>query len=805
MKGMERWGAALALVSCAVLGSAGGVIAQDSALETATGTAADLVIEPRFGGSYNSSGGGYDGFGQLEGFVPFWQTPGQAVGFSQTRLILDNGARFAASTLLGYRLFDDTLNRTWGGYVGYDYRRTEFREFHQLGFGLETLGDLDVRLNGYLPIASGPSRFTPFFGGNFLFIDQVALAGADLEIGGRLLEFGEAGELRSYVRGYYQRPESSQGWAGVEVRLEARPNDLIRLSAGVQHDAEFGTNLLFRVGAGWGGVRSRAAARAVSPVLARLDESVGRAATIAVDDVLALNPATGKPYFFHHVTLGSGGGDGTVGSPFGSLAEALSRVVSDGNQIVYVDAGSGATIAPFTLPANVQLLSTGPVQLLNVRSQHTARSGVVQLPRSGTGVLPRVAGTVGAGNGVITLGSNTTVSGFEVQVLDASTPGDGIRGLLGRNVSNVTIRNNRVSNAIGEGIYLENATEIVRILDNTVLNTRMNTNEAFDDLNGAIFLTNNRGNADVLISGNRVETTFNAAEYNVDGIEINLCRQGSPFIPCAGTATATVRILNNTVLNQGTVTGGADGIDINLDTGAQLAIEISNNTVVNFPDKGISFGSVGNGIVTTATIANNVIQDMGQNGIHVRARVNSRFNEMTIRDNQVTNVAGRGIDVSLDNDDGALPPNTAIATVLIENNRVVNAGDDGIRVNVQDAGRLNATVRGNTIVRNNGATGGDGRISMRSRQANSVLCLRLENNVVVNSIPTQIDYFFRRQVAGAVLELSGLTAPIATTGGAGVAPLPAALTNLGNQGNRYRVQNQTVQVPTAACTAQTAQ
>jgi len=439
---------------------------------TETGSAAALVIDPRFSGGYNSSGGGYDGFGQVEGFVPLWQTPGETLSFSQTRLILDNGARFAASTLLGYRFYDETLDRTWGGYLGYDYRRTELNEFHQLGLGLETLGDIDLRLNGYLPFASDSDNFQPFFGGNYLYIDQVALAGADLEIGGRLLEFDNGGDLRSYLRGYYYRAESNEGWTGIEFRLEARPNDILTLSAGVQHDAEFGTNLLFRVAAGWGGVRSPEAARAISPTLARLGESASRAVTIAVDDVLAENPATGKPYFFHHVVLGGGSGDGTVEEPFGSLAAALDRVGSDGNDIIYVDAGNGATISSFTLPTNVRLLSTGPVQFLNVQSQHSSRSGIVQLPRSGTGIFPTVASSVGAGNAVVTLSSNTTLSGFDIQVQDTSTSGDGIRGILGCNVSNVTISNNRVSNAIGEGIYLNNATGTVQILSNTVSNTR---------------------------------------------------------------------------------------------------------------------------------------------------------------------------------------------------------------------------------------------------------------------------------------------------------------------------------------------
>jgi len=311
-------------------------------------------------------------------------------------------------------------------------------------------------------------------------------------------------------------------------------------------------------------------------------------------------------------------------------------------------------------------------------------------------------------------------------------------------------------------------------------------------LNGAIFLTNNTGDAKVLISGNRVETNFNGA-YDVDGIEINLCRTGSPFVACAGTATATIDILGNTVLNTGTLTGGADGIDINLDTGAQLAIAINNNTVTNFPDKGISFGSVGNGTVTTATIASNVISNMGDNGIHIRPRGNSRFAQMTISGNQVSNVGSRGIDVRLDDDGGLLPANTAIATVLIENNTVTGAEEDGIRVRTEQNGQLFATVRGNTI--SNSAASGDGGFFARA-EGSSRLCLRLERNTSINSAAAE-DFFLRNQ---ATLQLFGISAAIAV--GNPSAPLQTALTaqgNVGRNGN-FRTQNNPIAVPTAACT-----
>ncbi|NJO19984.1 MAG: hypothetical protein HC838_07865 [Spirulinaceae cyanobacterium RM2_2_10] len=505
--------------------------------------------------------------------------------------------------------------------------------------------------------------------------------------------------------------------------------------------------------------------------------------TIAVDDVEAINPATGEPYFFYHVTLGGGGGDGTVDEPLGSLAAALSRVSSDGNEIIYVDAGSNPGLGAFTLPSNVQLLSKGPIQLLNVRSQHSSRSGLVQLPGSGTGVFPTVAAAVGAGNGVVTLNSNSTLSGFNIQVLDGSTTGDGIRGILGRNVSNVTISNNTVSNAIGEGIYLNDVTGTVNIAGNTVNNTRNNANANFNELNGAILVNNSVGDLDLTITNNTVLTDFAIdAVYNVDGIEVSLCRTGFAAIypGCTSTAAATVNIANNTVINSGpVVVGEADGIDINLNTNSQMTITIANNNVQAMPDKGISFGSEGSGRLIAGTITNNAISNTFGEGINVGVEGSSRFDLLTISGNQITNVRdNRGIDIQL--------ANSAVVNLVLTNNTISNPFDDGVRLEVEDDASLFATVLNNTVTNSQDDDGFDVATNSSGR-----LCLRFEGNSATGS--NDEDFEFDND--GSTFEIFGITTAIGNN-----AALQTALTSLGNTGAIFNNQTDPIAVATANCT-----
>src|SRR4028118_136991 len=265
-------------------------------LTSSTSTATELKVTPRVGIGYTTSGGGYDGFSRLEGFIPLQQTPGSNLTFLEGRLLLDDDANFGGNILLGHRIYSPSSNRIFGGYLAYDNRNTGNSIFNQIGAGFETIGDVwDFRANAYLPIGGNrklvdESTFDtgfqatadPFFQDHFLIIEgqqqrssirryEAATAGFDIEAGAKLAQLGSQGDLRGYAGLYYYNPPGTDDTFGWRLRLEARPTDTLNLGLSLQDDRIFGTNLLLSVGATFPGTRPRGVTKPPS-VVARMGE-----------------------------------------------------------------------------------------------------------------------------------------------------------------------------------------------------------------------------------------------------------------------------------------------------------------------------------------------------------------------------------------------------------------------------------------------------------------------------------------------------------------------------------------------------
>ncbi|MBW4669177.1 MAG: right-handed parallel beta-helix repeat-containing protein [Cyanomargarita calcarea GSE-NOS-MK-12-04C] len=419
------------------LGDSQGVIAQTTNINPKI---------PRFSGSFTSTGAGYEEpYFSIQGFIPIKHTPASSLTFFEGQLNFLTDSTKGGNLVLGHR-FKGNGNELFGGYLAYDVRDTGNNVFSQIGFGLERLGNWDVRINGYLPLGNtskqtAESLSSPRFWQNFLVSNaqkqfQVALAGADIEAGGRLAGLGE-GDLRGYAGLYYYTGEGMKDAIGVRGRLEARPTENLRLGLMLQHDPVFDTRLVLNLGV------SFATGRAPHPkepsIFARITDPVGRTPIITVSQqarntqVVATNPETGKPWQFRHVNLGTGNGEGTIENPTGTVQTALN--IAEPEDIVYVDFSKNPGIDSFSIPDKVSVLSTSPVQTID-----TKEFGLLQLPKSGSGQLPTVRGTV-------TLGNDSTLSGFAI----ANATGNAIQG---SGINNVTIRDNQITNPTGQGIGL---------------------------------------------------------------------------------------------------------------------------------------------------------------------------------------------------------------------------------------------------------------------------------------------------------------------------------------------------------------
>ncbi|MBE7384097.1 MAG: right-handed parallel beta-helix repeat-containing protein [Leptolyngbya sp. SIO1E4] len=538
----------LGLVIGPLLLSAAVAQAQTPEAETPEGEAPEvevLMVQPRGSAGYNTSGGGFDGFGYLEGFVPLFQTPGSDVWYLQGQGRLDNEGDLSGTMLFGYRRYAANSNQVWGGYIGYDGRATDDNYFNQLGVGVEMLGDVEVRLNGYLPIGNsrqladssststgGNTVTESIFTGNSLLLAmgggttttvrefEAAVGGVDLEVGTRLFDW-EGGDLRGYAGVYYQDPAGASGVIGGRARLAARATRNINVGLALSSDGLFGTNVSFQIGATFGGAARGKTAETSN--LALLGDFVQRQSTVIIDHqtdvevvtigsgtgdpIVATNPTTGLPWRFVHVTGGTTGGSGTAEDPFGQVTDAIADTQTNsggsGNDVVYVQAGTNPGLDGFTIPDNVQVLSSGLPQTLN-----TTQRGGVTLPQSGSGVFPIVNGvasgvTVNGIDSMVSLGNNTTLSGFDIQ-------GGVNYGVLVQDVSNATVVNNTISTtgseANGVFVHAESAaTNNITIADNTINTTGAGAEGILVRASGADAIN-------IAISNNTITTSGDTAQ-----------------------------------------------------------------------------------------------------------------------------------------------------------------------------------------------------------------------------------------------------------------------------------------------------
>jgi hypothetical protein len=624
-------------------------------------------ISARGGVRYNSSGGGYDGFGQFEGFIPLSQTP-RNLTFLEGRLLLDNGAHLGANVLVGYRFYNQPSDRILGAYVSYDHRNTGESSFNQIGLGLEALGKVDLRLNGYLPFGETRNLYrtdildtttqvsNPRFQANNLVFDllqrqterrfyEAAVSGFDLEAGSKLAALGDTGSLRGYGGLYYYDAKGSDSTLGFRLRLEARPTDYLAIGLGVQRDDLFGTQVLFSIGATFPG--SRPSGVNPASTLARLGESVQRTNAIVVDrqrelqvvdtqqtGILARTVGTGQPFQFVPV------------NDLSSFQQALAT--AQPNSIVYVQAGIDPGIPGFTIPDNVQVLSSGPQQFINTSI------GLVPLPGSGSGIFPNVTSTV-------TLGNNTVLSGFAIN------PGGGVgsTAVLAQNVTGFTVRENQITNA-DSGIDVEaiNGTASGTISDNQISNIGT-TGVLVGATNGTI--------PSITVSGNQI------TNVGISGIEVN---------PTNNSTVGTVVIANNIITN--TASTAFAGIEIDPVVSSSIAsVTLSGNIVTNF-FSGISFDPFNNSTVANvANFSNTVTGAQVTSYDHTRDS-NSRICISRLDSNIVSSPAAGSNDLRFDTPSGGTGTgayqfvNFSVATVQASNtnfNAITGAGNVSVVAN----------------------------------------------------------------------------------------------------------------------------
>ena len=690
-----------------------------------------LEIPARFNLKHQSSSAGLDGITGFGGFIPLDQTPGETITFLEGDLLLDNGGNLGWSVDIGHRGFDGDIQRIRGGYLGFDGRSTDESTFYQLAAGYERLAeDWDFRLNGYVPLGQslntlsdttteGISQINSGFENNQLVLSAVnerrrirqeeeALGGFDAEVATQLSQW-DGGELTGAAGGYWLSGENSS-WGG-QLRLAANFKSNFKAGVALQHDGIFGTNFVVSIGASWPKIRFQKDEEQEfqetyeTPI--RLRDSIHRRETVPVEqrtdvDVISessteplRNPEEEQDYRFLHVALGGSSGDGTYEAPFSTVEDAIALInsdpatYSDGNTILYVDGEAAPTTAipGFAIPDRVRVLSQGPQQTIggmlfpgfpadqtrlpfasednfNIESNAAPNANgiAVLLPDSGDGVFPLITG--GAAD-LVTLGNRTVLAGFQ---LENATQ----HGVTGSNTTNAELRNNRIANSAGSGIFLDNVGGSVILLDNEITGSG----------DRGIFAQNS--------------TTSQSVNITIAGYELANNRVGMEFATTANNITtgAPAQIVS-------VGPSSADNTSVGNPSGALLS-----NSILNSAAEGVIVSATGASLGTSSSqefsFDQGTVSGSGAVGISISANVGAHAQEINITNSNISDNAGAGIVTVVGTPPTGSTQTASTQEFVVRNSTISNNNGAGIEVGLADSSSQELVIRGNTITNNAG-------------------------------------------------------------------------------------------------------
>lgn len=639
---------------------------------------------------------GYNtGYATLEGFFASQPSSKESwLPFLDLRgHVFDNG-KLAANAGLGLRYL--TQSRVWGINGYYDYRNTTHRHYNQVASGLEALGRIwDFRINGYLPVGKKQTAFSEpkfnTFRGHYMLIERArhySMKGGNAEVGLHVDHFKEA---PLYFAGgpYYLTGVGETTWGG---ELRARV-DLFHRYLSVEGktsydhffkwigQAQVSVNIPFggrkKVTKSMGRSCGKAMAlqtRALQPV--DRHEIIPEAKEHNLSR--AINPATGKPWYFWFVDNTSSSA-GSYESPFPTLLDAQNS--SRSNQVIYVFPGDGTTTgmdsgivlkeAQMLLGASVAhpiITTKGTVIIPPMVSKLSSPTDtadnlfllmndniVAEIPPSLVCQLPSITNTTGD---VVTLASNNTVSGFCITANNGN-------GLSGISISNlIADQNIVVTSALDtNGIYLLNPSGQIAVTSST-FNGFTNQNTLFfgDAVYVELDTGNTLSNLDVIGSiftnirdpgfaggcGIRAGLFGGAiTNLNVSGCTFSDFGEFAAGLFASVAENSTITNLNISNSSFEDFSGIASGINTALSgNGVITNFNVTNNNFTGFEgSRGFNIQPTGSAAIVNFDISNNEFAYFSGGGLAFNAQL---FNSAEIANLNVSNNLFRGIfDTSL--------------------------------------------------------------------------------------------------------------------------------------------------------------
>jgi hypothetical protein len=651
----------------------------------------------------------------------------ESLFFGDLRFFPTNSLTVGGNAGLGYRYYSEALDRVFGASGWYDGDNSRRVLFQQAGLSLESYSrDLDFRTNVYLPVGpltrqtalSVVNNSIAFSGDNLVYSQYrawyAALRGFDMEVGVPIPgEIAEDMGFRIYGGGYYFRDDSGNSITGGSARMQA--NLIAGLDAQVQvtYDNFYQTRAFAGISWTFGALHRSEMKQTTS--YGRMGEHVNRNYTVvaqghnAVDNITAVDPATGRPYTFAHVASAAApGGTGTNANPFQTIKAAQAT----GANIVFVHAGSVFNNGPsIVLSPNQRILGDGPGAQYYVQ---VPQLGAIPLPHAGSGGFPTINGTLGD---AVVLAGNSEFSGFSIT-------NAGGNGIFGNGIENVIINNVSVAHSGLDGIHLQNIPAAPGSISLTSVNV--------SNPGGAgIEILNNSGLVQFL--GNNSVANSTGAGIDINGGGGQTLFAGTTTV--SGAAGSAVSVEN---LAAGASNVTFNSLSIDHRQGAGLAVNNSAGTVnvtgvLNISNENASgasalniINSTGNANFTTV----NVSAATGAPGVNLQTDTGTTtFNTLNISSQNGTALAA--------NNAGNLTINAAVNnSVNVNQGGVINAvngtaiqiSNTALNVNLQSVSSSHATT-GISLVNTSGlfAVFGNGSAGSAGTIQNDTTGIFLQN------------------------------------------------------------------------------
>ncbi|MBC8354431.1 MAG: inverse autotransporter beta domain-containing protein [Planctomycetes bacterium] len=585
-----------------------------------------------------------DPYTTVGAFVPIGTANFNSLRFVDAQVFATNENYWGTNIGIGQRWFDPSSDRTWGASLWYDLDDDAARTVQQLGVGLESLGTYwDLRASVNVPLTNDPKQQAVIgdatFSGTSIIIDrtlfrQTPLSKAEVEFGGKLY----SDRLRGYVGCYYLDGENGADATGAMARVEGFTIPEVGFQLTLRSDSIFKTSVLFGMSftlPGGSPARGSQSYYTSERLAQRVRRSyrVSRHHEVIDAPYIATDTTSGTPITVAHLSNAIIAGDGSVSTPFNTLAGAA----ASGRDIIFGHGGSTLTGQSITLQDNQRMLGEGLSHTIN-----DSIAGPIALPTATTSTVTPII--TGAPTDAITLANNNEVTGWSIQ----STTGNGIAAI---GITDFSIGQNTINLSTGNAFRLENVSGNGTLSQNTITN---NGSTLPSLASGGFVSTNGTGTLNVLVDQNIFTgngqipiTTLTVGTFNA-GHGLELISQG--------TATMNLQVSNNSWSDNAAPPIGAalsnnTGGLVTINSGDALRITANDSSLIT-------------GLIDTNSI--------GGNGCYVGGITNTS--------GQVVATGGNAI---------AITANSAAATSLTISNNTI--GDNGFFGSVTNAGTsLNA-------------------------------------------------------------------------------------------------------------------